>query len=188
MRTFRARLVCMAIATVLATMVVAPAAYAVGGNFHYPIGSADTLTAKVTQPYAAYGWVYRGKYHTGIDLAATTSTKVYSTAAGTVVFNGWKTGWGNVIIIKHYFTNTGTIYSQYAHLSKRASLPAGTKVAARQYLGYAGNTGGNWGVHLHFELKRLNAGGSLAGPGYTTTHPDKLVPRFYGATYFIDRY
>ena len=55
---------------------------------------------------SGYGWridpiYHTRKFHAGMDFAANTGTPVYSTANGTVIFTGWKQGYGNTVIVDH---------------------------------------------------------------------------------------
>jgi len=52
--------------------------------------------------------------HYGIDYAAATGTPVVSIGDGTVIFKGWKGGYGNFVLIRHNSTYT----SGYGHLSR----------------------------------------------------------------------
>lgn len=160
-------LICIALA--LALMITfAPASQAAGNLFHFPVGSPDSLTWKVTQAFNARS---HGKYHTGVDLsiAQANGKPVYATAAGTVVYTGYANGWGNVIVIKHKL-GKANVYSLYGHLSKRLVTRKGTVVRARQQIGNVGNTGNSTGPHLHFEIKSQTCVNRLGllGPGYTS--------------------
>ena len=87
--------------------------------------------------------------HKGVDYAAPMGTLIQSVADGTVLFVGWKGGYGNVIQLKH-----GPTYSTlYGHMSKVAQgLTAGGHVSQGQVIGYVGRTGLATGPHLHFEF------------------------------------
>lgn len=88
--------------------------------------------------------------HSGVDYAAPTGTPIHSTADGTVDFAGWKSGYGNVVIIEHH----GKYSTLYAHQSRLApGLKAGTKVSQGELIGYVGSTGWATGPHLHYEFR-----------------------------------
>lgn len=88
----------------------------------------------------------RRKMHTGIDYAAPTGTPVWSIGAGTVIFAGWKGGYGKTIEIRH----TGSVVTRYGHLSK-IFVRRGQSVRQHQTIGAVGSTGYSTGPHLHFE-------------------------------------
>ena len=88
----------------------------------------------------------RRKMHTGIDYGAPAGTPVWSVGAGTVVFSGWKGGYGKTIEVKH----AGGVKTRYGHLS-RISVKAGQGVRQHQTIGAVGSTGFSTGPHLHFE-------------------------------------
>ena len=97
-----------------------------------------------------------GRLHAGIDVAAPTGTPIWAAKAGTVIFAGQQSGYGNVVIISH----GGGLTTLYGHQSKiRASQ--GQDVAQGDTIGAVGNTGRSTGPHLHFETRY---GGSPRDP------------------------
>jgi murein DD-endopeptidase MepM/ murein hydrolase activator NlpD len=89
------------------------------------------------------------KKHSGVDFSAAIGTPVRATADGTVLFSGWKSGFGNVVIIRH----AGQFETVYAHLSRIApSARSGTRVEQGQFIGQVGMTGSATGPHLHYEF------------------------------------
>lgn len=105
-------------------------------------------------------------FHSGLDFAASTGTKVSSAGAGTVVFAGVKGGYGNMIEVEH----ENGLTTRYGHLSK-ILVKKGQTVTAGANIGLVGSTGRSTGPHLHFEVRRsdtplnpqkfLNAGQKL---------------------------
>lgn len=88
--------------------------------------------------------------HKGVDYAAPSGTPIHSTADGTVEFAGWKNGYGNVVIVKHF----GKYSTLYAHQSRIGDgIVKGRKVSQGQLLGYVGATGWATGPHLHYEMR-----------------------------------
>jgi len=88
--------------------------------------------------------------HKGVDYAAAIGTPVRATGDGVVEFVGVKSGYGNVVTIRH-----GSKYTTlYGHLSKfRAGLKAGQRVRQGQLIAYVGKTGLATGPHLHYEFR-----------------------------------
>jgi murein DD-endopeptidase MepM/ murein hydrolase activator NlpD len=87
--------------------------------------------------------------HAGIDVSAAQGTPVAALAAGTVVYAGWRPGYGNTVIIRH----EAGLESLYAHLSK-ALVKVGDQVEARTPIANVGSGGRSTGAHLHFEVRK----------------------------------
>lgn len=89
--------------------------------------------------------------HLAIDYAAPIGTPVMSVGDGTVMWAGWKNGWGNFISIHH-----NDIYTtEYAHLSGYAKgIKRGAQVKQGQVIGYVGSTGLSTGLHLYYQIKK----------------------------------
>lgn len=89
--------------------------------------------------------------HLGIDYAAPTGTPVSTIGDGTVIFAGWKGGFGRFVQIKH---PNGYITS-YGHLSRIArEVRKGRRVNQGQVIGYVGSTGLSTGPHLDFRISK----------------------------------
>ncbi len=87
-------------------------------------------------------------YQKGLEIEADQDTPVRAVLSGTVEFDGWVKGLGNVIILHH----GGGFYSLSAHLFK--SLKArGTRVEQGEIIGSVGDTGNNDKSSLYFELR-----------------------------------
>jgi murein DD-endopeptidase MepM/ murein hydrolase activator NlpD len=111
-----------------------------------------TSNYRITSPY---GWRIHPvlgikKFHAGMDIGVSTGTKLYSLADGEVVYSGWMSGYGYVIMIDH-----GSLTSIYAHNSSLVGK-VGQKVKGGQLISYSGNTGLSSGPHLHFEIRKAN--------------------------------
>ncbi len=86
------------------------------------LGSAS---AKMTWPVPAsktVNQVFTAGSHLGIDIDSsvqgTAGDSVVAACAGTVVYSGWLSGYGNVVYINSYY-NGKYIQTRYAHLSSR---------------------------------------------------------------------
>ena len=90
------------------------------------------------------------KNHTGIDLAATTGTKIISATDGTIVLNSSKGDYG-----KHLKIQNGDAIFIYAHCSK-LYVNEGDIVQQGQEIAEVGATGNATGPHLHFEIRYQN--------------------------------
>ena len=91
----------------------------------------------------------RPAFHTGVDIAAPAGAPIYPMAAGTVVFSGWRGGYGRTVIVRH----ADGLESLYAH-NARNLVRAGDIVDAQTPLGAVGDSGRSSGPHLHFEVRR----------------------------------
>lgn len=88
------------------------------------------------------------KLHTGMDISGGSGTPIGAAGAGTVIYAGWRGGYGNTVIIDH----GGGIATLYAHQS-RVGSSVGQTVSAGQVIGYVGSTGYSTGPHLHWEVR-----------------------------------
>ena len=109
-----------------------------GGQCRWPIAG------RVTSEYG-YRW---GRLHAGIDIAAPSGTAIGAALAGTIIYSGWQSGYGNVVIISH----GGGLSTLYGHQS-RLGVSLGQVVGAGQIIGYVGSTGHSTGPHVHFETR-----------------------------------
>ena len=86
--------------------------------------------------------------HEGIDIATMPGMPVYAPADGTIIFAGYKTGYGKLIIIDHGY-QLSTLYGHLSDImvSKWQKIKRGEVIAA------TGNTGYSTGPHLHYEVR-----------------------------------
>lgn len=88
--------------------------------------------------------------HLGIDYAAAPGTPVVTIGEGTVVFAGWKRGFGKIVEVKH----PRSYLTTYGHLARFSQgIRTGTRVEQGQVIGYVGSTGLATGPHLDFRMK-----------------------------------
>ncbi len=130
------------------------------------------------------------KMHTGVDWAAPTGTPVYAAGNGVIEKEGWESGYGKFILVRH---NNG-YETAYGHMSAYAKgTHEGEHVRQGQVIGFVGSTGLSTGSHLHFEIRingrfvdpmriRLPHGRELHGPILTAfeqerARVDKIMAR-----------
>jgi murein DD-endopeptidase MepM/ murein hydrolase activator NlpD len=89
-----------------------------------------------------------GTLHPGLDLGAPYGSAIHAAASGTVVWCGWMSGYGNLVMIDH----GGGIATAYGHQS-RIAVGCNQQVSQGQVIGYVGSTGYSTGAHLHFEVR-----------------------------------
>jgi murein DD-endopeptidase MepM/ murein hydrolase activator NlpD len=87
--------------------------------------------------------------HQGVDYAAPTGTPIHAAGDGTIVFRGWKSGYGNFVIIQH----NKHVSTAYGHMSRFANEKVGQHVSQGQTIGFVGMTGLATGPHLHYEFR-----------------------------------
>ncbi len=87
--------------------------------------------------------------HTGVDYAAPSGTPIVAAGDAKVLFEGWKGGYGNCIILDH-----GRGYTTlYGHMSSFGRYRVGAHVDQGTTIGYVGMTGMATGPHLHYEFR-----------------------------------
>ncbi|QTD36635.1 M23 family metallopeptidase [Polaribacter batillariae] len=100
------------------------------------------LSGSVTQNFDA------NSKHFAVDIVAKTGTPIKAVADGTVIFSGWNTETGYVIILKHS-NDYISVYKHNGNLLKQQ----GDFVKSGEVIATVGSTGElTTGPHLHFEL------------------------------------
>lgn len=89
------------------------------------------------------------RFHDGMDIAGRYNSQIRAAREGRVIFAGWRSGYGRLIMIKH---NDGSV-AYYGHL---ASCNVRNKqwVGKGQNIGRLGSSGWSTGPHLHFEIRK----------------------------------
>lgn len=145
-----------------------PAALAGNGDRRllFPIiGSAITTSNFGWRLHPVFGnWLM----HAGRDLAAPEGTPVVAALSGTVASSGLAGGYGIAVELEHPSPRRRTLYG---HLSE-IYVKSGQRVRQGEVIGRVGSTGLSTGPHLHFELRRPQAGGWVAmDPGEMDLNP-----------------
>lgn len=130
-------------------------------NGYVPPSFMWPTTSKQITSY--FGWrTLNGtqNYHRGIDIAPLSPgahDSVFCFSDGVVVYKATDAtvGYGNAWFVAHTnprpATGSSHVQTLYGHLNAFAgSLSVGSSVSMGQTLGYMGNTGNSFGVHLHF--------------------------------------
>lgn len=129
-------------------------------GFDFPVGDRHGNGWAVSG-YGFLDWsIASNSYHPGEDWNIPGAGNgdwgepVYAVANGKVVFSGWNSALGNVVLIKHSLSRNEFVWSQYAHLDQR-HVATGETVWRRQQLGTVGRGPNNrFSAHLHFELRK----------------------------------
>ena len=130
-----------ALAAKLASSSSGAAEPAVPGNapqFIWPVAGP------ITSPFGMR-W---GTLHPGIDIGVPSGTPVHAAAAGKVVWCGWMSGYGNLVMIDH----GGGYATAYGH-NTRVAVSCGQDVQQGGVIAYSGCTGFCTGPHVHFEVR-----------------------------------
>ncbi len=107
-------------------------------KFMYPIKTRITS-------YYGPRW---GRMHEGIDFAAPMGSPIRAVSSGRVVYSGWASGYGKVVIVEHQ-KGLRTLYAHNSSLLVRN----GERVGKGEVIARSGNTGNSTGPHLHFEVQ-----------------------------------
>jgi murein DD-endopeptidase MepM/ murein hydrolase activator NlpD len=110
--------------------------------------SSSGLVWPVQGPITSPFGMRWGRMHEGIDIGVPYGTPIHAAAAGTVIYAGWMSGYGNLTVIDHGHG----LATAYGHQSALA-VANGQGVSQGQVIGYVGCTGHCFGPHLHFEVR-----------------------------------
>jgi murein DD-endopeptidase MepM/ murein hydrolase activator NlpD len=113
-----------------------------------PTPSSSGLIWPVSGPITSpFGWRW-GRMHEGIDIGVGYGIPIHAAASGTIIYCGWESGYGNLVVIDHG-NNLATAYGHQASIA----VGCGQQVSQGQTIGYVGCTGHCFGPHLHFEVR-----------------------------------
>lgn len=88
------------------------------------------------------------EFHSGQDIDAPQGAPVIAGASGKVIFAGWQSGYGQLVVVDH----GGGLTTRYGHLS-HTDVIEGQAVSRAELLGRVGSTGRSTGPHLHYEVR-----------------------------------
>lgn len=118
-----------------------------GGILAWPLPGYGRITSPFG--YRIHPITGTRKMHTGIDIGTSGATPpIVAANGGTVIYSGWKGGYGKTIMIDH----GGGIVTLYAHCSS-LHVSKGATVSRGQTIANVGSTGNSTGPHLHFEVR-----------------------------------
>lgn len=126
--------------------VYLPSVYLDLDTYRMPLRSFGRISSSFGMRY--HPVLKRRIFHKGCDIPMPIGTPVYPSRSGTVVFSGWKGGYGNTVEVRH---KDGSM-CRYGHLSELEVKEGDTVQKSRTLLGKVGSTGMSTGPHLHFEI------------------------------------
>ena len=109
-----------------------------GGNLGWPVAGPVT---------SGFGSRW-GRMHEGIDIGVGSGSPVHAAAAGTVIYAGWMSGYGNIVVIDH----GNGLSTAYGHNSSLI-VGEGASVGKGFVIALSGSTGHSTGPHVHFEVR-----------------------------------
>jgi murein DD-endopeptidase MepM/ murein hydrolase activator NlpD len=125
-------------------------------GFDFPVGKPEAEGYYKARGFRSGG--HMGEDWDGIRGGDTDfNDPIYSIGDGVVVFaRDVHLGWGNVVIVRHAYRESGTVKhidSLYGHLNS-ILVNRGQKVARGQQIGTMGTAHGQYDAHLHLEIRK----------------------------------
>ncbi len=110
-----------------------------------------STTARVTSYFGTRKDPFTGliNFHTGVDLDGRHGDPVYAAGEGRVAWAGYRSGYGNLLILDHGWGLT----SWYGHCES-FNTKRGQPVRRGKIIAGMGDSGRASGVHLHFEVRK----------------------------------
>jgi murein DD-endopeptidase MepM/ murein hydrolase activator NlpD len=102
------------------------------------------VSGPITSPFGMR-W---GTLHPGLDIGVPSGTPVHAAASGTVIWCGWMSGYGNLVMIDHH-NGLATLYGH----NTSVAVSCNQQVSQGQVVSYSGCTGFCTGPHVHFEVR-----------------------------------
>ncbi|TLM97818.1 MAG: hypothetical protein FDZ75_03740 [Actinobacteria bacterium] len=124
------------------------------GTMAWPVPSSH----RVTSPFGPRICPFHGReLHPGIDIGRASAdgpslmgAPIVAAGGGTVIYAGYRGGYGNTVMIDH---GNGVV-TLYAHQAGGGiTVSSGQNVSVGQRIGTVGSTGNSTGPHLHFEVR-----------------------------------
>ena len=123
-----------------------------GGNLRKVFLRSPLEFSRVTSGFGLrrHPILQQWRSHQGVDYGAPAGTKVKATGDGVVVFASQRSGYGNLIVLRHH----GGYSTYYAHLRDfTRGLKPGKRILQGETIGHVGQTGWATGPHLHYEFR-----------------------------------
>ncbi len=124
------------------------------GGFTWPVPSSSTISSAFGSRESPTEGASTN--HKGIDIAASSGSKVVAAASGEVVIATYSASAGNYVMINH----GDGVYTVYMHMAS-LNVSEGQEVSQGTSIGTVGSTGYSTGPHLHFGVRK---NGSYVNP------------------------
>ncbi len=121
-----------------------------GGQLNWPVPAKAASSSSLSSGFINRNNPISGRreLHTGYDIPAPYGSNIVAAEAGTVIYSGWMSGYGNTIMIDH----GGGLVTLYGHNSSLV-VSKGRSVTRGQVIAKCGSTGNSTGNHCHFEVR-----------------------------------
>ena len=121
-----------------------------GGKLNWPVPAKAASSSSLSSGFINRNNPISGRreLHTGYDIPAPYGSNIVAAEAGTVIYSGWMSGYGNTIMIDH----GGGLVTLYGHNSSLV-VSKGQSVTRGQTIAKCGSTGNSTGNHCHFEVR-----------------------------------
>lgn len=113
----------------------------------WPLAYGGVITSEFG--YRRHPITGRHAMHMGIDISAPIGTDIVAMAEGVVIFSGKKSGYGNIVELRH----PNGLETRYAH-NQMNLVKVGDTIRKGQVIAKLGSTGRSTGPHMHFEVRR----------------------------------
>ncbi len=126
---------------------------------HNPFGDRDRFIVPLSKMESTFVYplkgeflsnygMRRGRMHTGVDIRGKRGEEIYAAFDGVVRLSRPYSGYGNVIVVRHY-NGLETVYSH----NHKNLVKVNQTVKAGEAIALAGRTGRATTDHLHFEVR-----------------------------------
>lgn len=114
-----------------------------------PLGFPVDSEARLTSAFGVRKdpFTKRPSMHQAVDIGAHNGAPIIATADGVVIYSGYKSSYGNVVIVDHGHG----FKTKYGHMSKTL-VKKGQQIKIGDNVGEMGSTGRSTGPHLHYEI------------------------------------
>lgn len=138
------------------------------GDFAWPI------TGTITSTYD--DWRDNGtRKHRGIDADRYTGDPIYAARAGTVSTASYTSGYGYRVVIDH----EAGYQTRYAHCQSDLKVSVGDTVDRHEHIADIGASGGDYGAHVHFDIKRYGEYQYIPGDDGDSIQYTDSIPKDY---------
>lgn len=149
-----------------------PGGYGQEGNFIWPVANTEHGTGGLSLGVMCWnGPRSGGRKHGGIDVSGLgrTNVPIIAVDGGVVEVARRAGGLGETIVIDHGYG----LWTMYSHLAS-ISVSQGQQVSQGDTIGIMGSTGGDYAIHLHFQVH--DRSGIVPSRADLTLNPMNYLP------------